>query len=594
MRKGPGPAGRAARSAALAGLTAWVLLAGLLLAPPARAAEQLAEAADALAAGPGVWAAEDYEDIDEQALALMRARYAEARTPVRVALLTEEIPEGDAAAEELAARVGEPGVYLVFNEVHTPVSDSPSRAYAWAVADVPVSTEQLSEEMYARVGIPSGHFLLSLPDALDNDLRPAVAATAGAEPFFVDPAVTAAFPELDAALLRDSFAGVPNVRAALVSGLGGDLAEAQAPMLTGLPDDGVAVLIQWEDDGSFAAVFGAGPDVPFDISDLETVIGASAITDLPVREVPQRLALLAALLSPTEVTETARDALAEAPVYVHPGISDWRTGPEELAALGEELAAADPAAGVAFLPHPVLELRAGGTLPSEESALAELVAPDGRNVAVFTVDPYHGGHVRDTSATGDAAFVEAAGWAHGSEAFLGETLTDLLGEMDRLGIAEPAAGGAEPATGGTDDAGLRTAAQILLLAVAALLLPLLARNLTPHGRRARRVRAAARRRGLLAALPAERAAVLLAEAERAARATDEQLIRLGDDLARVPRPAGAAGVRRLQRLRSDYEWVLDVRAHLASREEVGGIRKDIARLRRALGRLPPPTGTSGD
>ncbi|MDT0442990.1 hypothetical protein [Streptomyces johnsoniae] len=564
--------------AALAGLVGSVLLFGLLIAPPAHAAGQLDAAAEALADGPGVWVAEDYEGIDERTVELMRARYAAAETPIRVAMLTEEMGEGDAAAEELAASVGERGVYLVYNEVSSPVSDSPVTARAWAVTGVPVTREDLEAEDAHRIGIPSGNFLLSLPDALDDDLRPSVAAVSDDDPFFVDPAVTAAFPALDVQLLRDSFAEVPRIRAALVSGVGGDLEAAQASMLTDLPDDGVAVLIQWEDDGAFSAVFGAGPDVPYEIYDLETVIGASAITEVPVDQVPQRLALLAALLSPVDPAETARAALADTAVYVHPGISDWRTTPEEVAEHAEELTAADPSARVAFLPEPVLDLRFGDPLPGPESALAELVAADGQNVAVFTVAPYHGGHMSTTSATGEASFVEAAGWAHGSDAFIGETLTDLLGRIE-------SADGFGPSLGALAGVALGPFELLLLLSVAALLARVLGRRLT---RRQRRARAAAARRRRLAAMPPARVRSELATAELAARAAAADLIRLGDDLADVPPPASPGDLRALKRLRGEYERLLDAHANVTSRQDVVRLRQDLTRVRRGLDRLPRP------
>ncbi|RBM11780.1 hypothetical protein [Streptomyces sp. PT12] len=568
------------------------LLLGLFAAPPARAADgQLAEAAQALAEGPGVWVAEGYEGIDDDAVALMNARYGMARTPVRVAMLTEEIPEGDAAAEELAAEVGQPGVYLVYNEVHTPVSDSPDTSEAWAVSGVSATLDELAAENMERIGIPSGNFLLTLPDALDGDLRPRVAQTAGGDdPFFVDPAVSEAFPGLDEEMLREAFADVPSVRVALVSGLGGDMEEARASMLDGLPDDGVALLMQWE-DGEFSAVVSAGSGVPFSISELEMVVGASGITEVPAGELPERVALLASVLG-EDVTEVAREALAAGPsVYVHPGVSDGHTDADTVAALADDLAAADGAARVAFLPEGVTELQTGDDYPMYEPDAARLIAADGGNAAVFLVDPYHGGRISTVSATGDEAFVWAAEFAwNGEENFVASTMTSLLEELGASAIsggggdADAGGGGEDEAAGSEaaeerEGAGLRRSVLIVLAVVAIWVLPPLVMRLT---RRQRRTLAMDRHRRRLARLAPDEARAELARAKLAAQAARADLIRLGDELADAREPSAPRALRILQRLRAEYERLLHAQANVLSATQVPGIRKDTARVRKAL------------
>ncbi len=89
-------------------------------------------------------------------------------------------------------------------------------------------------------------------------------------------------------------------------------------------------------------------------------------------------------------------------------------------------------------------------------------------------------------------------------------------------------------------------------------------------------------------MPPDRLRSELAEAELAAQAAKADLIRLGDDLADVPPPGSPSGLRALQRLRGEYERLLDAHANVTSRQDVVRIRQDITRLRRGLDRLPRP------
>ncbi|WP_129840755.1 hypothetical protein [Streptomyces sp. RFCAC02] len=564
---------RGGAAALVAAVLAVLLAAAALTAPPARAAGQLDEAAAALADGPGVWVADGYEGASDEAVALMNARYARAETPIRVALVTEDIGRDDSAAERLASAVGEPGVYIVRSEVDTPLSDLPETWEAAAVTAAGVSMDDLLDEELARAGIGTGDFLLSLPDALDGDLRPWVASTTGEEPVFVDPAVEEAFPHIGASVITGAFVGAPEIRVAVVSGLGGDDEAARSSMLDDLPPDGAAVLLRW--DGTyFAPSVVAGSALPFDNADLEGVVGGTGGTDVPAGEVVERLELLAATVG-RDPLDLARGTLADGGVFVHPGISDGRTTYEELIDYQERLAEWHPWLRVAFLPEEVLELRMGDEMPATGPGLAELLSIDGTDTAVYLVSPYDGGRITDLSLTGSTGFVEEARWTQDGDPFIKGTLDELLTVV----AAEDSPDGPGGVAFDVDWAGLLP----YLLAVACVLvfwfaLAVAARASRPKRRR----RAVERSRSRLAALTAAEAAREREQARAAALAWREELVSLGDDLADLPEPAGGSRLEYVQRMRAEYERLLAAEEDTLTRDEVGLVRTDARRLRRRL------------
>ncbi|MFI7272436.1 hypothetical protein [Streptomyces sp. NPDC049879] len=560
----------------LGAVLAPLLALGLLTAPPARAAGQLDEAAEALSDGPGVWVADGFEGAPEPLVALMRARYARAETPVRVAMVTEELGEGDAAAQQFAAAVGEPGAYVVYSETDDPTSDYPTTASQWTTYGAGFTGEEMDDEYMDRVGIGVGNFLLSLPDAFDGDLSPAVFALSDEEPFFVDPAVTDVFPSVDAASLATTFADARTpVRVAVVTALGGDESAIQEALFADLPEGGTGVLLRWEDE-DFSVTTGTR-EAPFGVDDVNTTVGGIGIGAVPPEALPQRMALLAALLGPDPV-EVARQALADDPVYVHPGVSDGETGREELDALRERLRNADPSARAAFMPEGVLELRLGEDLPDSDSPeLAEMFVPegDGTDVVVWTVDTESDAYVTDVSATGDSSFVEATEWTYGETPAISGPLEKLLTEL-----GDDGGGSGSGLPGAAGDTGQLRIYLLVVLGMGALwLVPLLAANST---RRKRRIRATAKWRRRLARLPATQARREQERADVAAVAVWRDLVALGDDLARVATPQNPTRLRALQRLRSEYERMLTAHDEAMTWHEVAVVRADAERLRRAL------------
>ncbi|WP_052851515.1 hypothetical protein [Streptomyces avicenniae] len=565
----------------LAALLAPVLAFGLLTAPPAHAVGQLDEAAEALADGSGVWVAEGFEGAPETLLDLVRARYARAETSIRVAMVTEELGEDDAAAQQFAAAVGEPGVYLVYSETDDPTSDYPTTAHQRAVLGGDVTYEQVYEEYNDHLGSGSGNFLLSLPDALDGDLSPDVFALSDDAPFFVDPAVTDVFPDVTAEWLREVYADVETpVRVAVVTALGGSDADTQDALFGELPADGTAVLLRWESE-EFSVAGATGGEAPFGVDDVESTVGGIGAGDVPPEVLPQRMALLAALLGPDPV-ELARQALVDDPVYVHPGVSDGETTAAEVDALRERLREACPSARAAFMPEEVLELRLGGTLPDADSGdLARLFVPEsdgsdepGTDVVVWTLSSEVGGYLSNTSATGQASFVEATQWTFGASPPISGALEELLSEVDDGGGG---GGGLPDAVG---DTGQLRIYLLVALGIALLWLgPLIAANAT---RRRRRIRATAKWRRRLTRLPVGQAREEQERADVAALAVWRDLVALGDDLGHIASPHDPVRLRALQRLRSEYERLLAMHDQAMTWHEVAMVRADARRLRRSL------------
>ncbi|MFB7758987.1 hypothetical protein [Streptomyces xiamenensis] len=581
----------AGRRARLAGLLGVLMLFGLLNAPPARAAGQLEEAIAALADGETVWVAEDYQGADPQLVELLRARYERTDTTFRIAFVTEEIGEDGAAAQQLAAEIGEPGVYMVHSETRSATSDSPDRSEQRTTVGISLDEWDLFDEEMARVGIGNGNVLLSLPDALDGDVSTGVHALAdGDTRFFVDPAVTEAFPSLDEAMLESVFAGVPQLRVALVSGVSGRTEDTMAALAEDLPDDGAALLLQWQDD-DFSAVMATGPGVPYTISDLVSVVGSSAITSVPVAEMPGRLALLASVLSDTDLLTEAAGVLGEQALYVHPGIPGFDAEAEYAAALS----GAGTPVRVAFLPESVLELQLGEDTPwsGDDAEPAGMLAgqvdwadaPEQRMV-VYRVDTYNGGRVSAVSVSGDDGLAQRAwGTQQSGEGFVAASLDALLELVDAPAAAVPGADEAdEGAAAETGEGGGWSPTTWVVLAVVALSVlstaNLLVRVLFP---RRRRIRAAAARARKVARMTPEQLARERERAEIPARAARNDLERLDEVLAGLPMPrTSPRQVRVLQRIRADHERLLQAHADAVTWDDVAAIRERARRLNAAV------------
>ncbi|MFB7896365.1 hypothetical protein ACFC1B_08530 [Streptomyces xiamenensis] len=581
----------AGRRARLAGLLGVLMLFGLLTAPPARAAGQLEEAIAALADGETVWVAEDYQGADPQLVELLRARYERTDTTFRIAFVTEEIGEDGAAAQQLAAEIGEPGVYMVHSETRSATSDSPDRSEQRTTVGISLDEWDLFDEEMARVGIGNGNVLLSLPDALDGDVSTGVHALAdGDTRFFVDPAVTEAFPSLDEAMLESVFAGVPQLRVALVSGVSGRTEDTMAALAEDLPDDGAALLLQWQDD-DFSAVMATGPGVPYTISDLVSVVGSSAITSVPVAEMPGRLALLASVLSDTDLLTEAAGVLGEQALYVHPGIPGFDAEAEYAAALS----GAGSPVRVAFLPESVLELQLGEDTPwsGDDAEPAGMLAgqvdwadaPEQRMV-VYRVDTYNGGRVSAVSVSGDDGLAQRAwGTQQSGEGFVAASLDALLELVDAPAAAVPGADEAdEGAAAETGEGGGWSPTTWVVLAVVALSVlstaNLLVRVLFP---RRRRIRAAAARARKVARMTPEQLARERERAEIPARAARNDLERLDEVLAGLPMPrTSPRQVRVLQRIRADHERLLQAHADAVTWDDVAAIRERARRLNAAV------------
>jgi hypothetical protein len=579
------------RRARLAGLLGVLLLFGLLTAPPARAAGQLEEAIAALADGETVWVAEDYQDADPQLVDLLRARYERTDTTFRIAFVTEEIGGDGAAAQQLAAAIGEPGVYMVHSETRSATSDSPDRSEQRTTVGISLDEWGLFDEEMARVGIGNGNVLLSLPDALDGDVSAGVHGLAdGDTRFFVDPAVSEAFPSLDEAMLESVFAGVPQLRVALVSGVSGRTEDTMAALAEDLPDDGAALLLQWQED-DFSAVMATGPDVPYTISDLVSVVGSSAITSVPVEEMPGRLALLASVLSDTDLLTEAAGVLGEQALYVHPGIPGFDAEAEYAAALS----GAGTPVRVAFLPESVLELQLGEDTPwsgddaEPAGALAgqiDWADTSDQRVVVYRVDPYNGGRVSAVSVSGDDGLAQRAwGTQESGEGFVAASLDALLELVDAPAAGVPGGAEADEGTAAetTEGGGWSPTTWVVLAVVALSVLStanLLVRVLFP---RRRRIRAAAARARKVARMTPEQLARERERAEIPALAARADLERLDEVLAGLPMPrTSPRQVRVLQRIRADHERLLQAHADAVTWDDVAAIRERARRLTAAV------------
>ncbi|GAA2360911.1 hypothetical protein [Streptomyces carpaticus] len=582
------------RRAWLAGVLGVLLACGLLTAPPARAAGQLDEAIEALSGGETVWVAEDYAGVSPELVGLLRARYARADTTVRIAFVTEEIGEDAAASQQLATAVGEPGVYMVHSEVRSALSDSPDRSEQTTTVGLSLDEWALFDEEMDRVGINEGNFLLTLPDLLDRDVTPGVRALAEDGGYYVDPAVTEAFPGLDEELLASAFAELPGLRVALVSGVSGPTDATMAALADGLADDGAALLLQFEDD-DFSAVMATGPGVPYAISDLVSVVGGSAITEIPVPEMPGRLALLASALAETDLLTAAGERLGGQSLFVHPGVPGFDREAEYEQALSE----AGRPVKVAFLPENVLALQLGDDLPwsGDDTELAGLLAghidwgtapEEDQRVVVYRFSPYHGGHISGMSVAGDADFVRSAGSARaGGDDFAAGSLDALL---DAVGAPAPEAGGSgggagEDRAAGGSGGGSGWVSPWMLIALFGLLpIGLLVREtffvLSP---RRRRIRAATARARKLARMTPQQLAKERERAELPALAARQDLEKLDEVLAGLPMPrTSPRRVRALQRMRSEHERLLQAHADAVTWEDVRSIRERAGRLTRAL------------
>ncbi|WP_093836829.1 hypothetical protein [Streptomyces aidingensis] len=578
---------------------------GLHAAPAAQAASQLDEAAAALA-GPGVWRGEGFEGLTEETVELMRARYARAGTPVRVALLTDtEVPGYDTSglARELAQKVGEPGLYIVHAEWPNPTEDYPNSADGYYATGIGFTDDQLSDEEFAHIGIGDGSFLLGVADAMDQDLSAQIPTEFGEGRFLVDPAVTEVFPELSTELLETTFAGLPQVRIALVSGFGGDQDAVAAAMSENLGEGGAMALIQWYDD-DFSVAIGTGSGLPT-IDSLEAVVAGSGIAEVTPAELPGGLARLALALGPP-ITDVARDGLAGSPLFVHPTASDGATTEAQLDAYAASLAGADPPVEVAFLPSDVAEAHLGLDALIDSSAVAAGIAGDGGgsgNLVVYLIDPEYR-RVDWVSAVGDEEFRTATQLSRAAgDSYVSATLDSLIQQLglDRPEVPQESADdGADGADGGGGSgsggggaaendadtgspglpAGLPAVAALAAVVVIALLAAVRLTVRHRGGLLTRRAKTAEAARRRLAAMPPQQRAAELARARELAAANQRQLERLAARLAerQVPAALGSgSGADRLRAVLSEYERLLEANDRVASVPEAREISDDLAR-----------------
>ncbi|NJQ17244.1 hypothetical protein [Streptomyces bohaiensis] len=583
-----------------AGTLAAALVLGLLTAPTARADGQLADAAAALAT-PGVWVDDDYQGLDENMVALLRARYERADTPFRMALLTERNEDAAGLASQLASLVGRPGVYAVLTEWDDPLSDSRDSSRGWAVSGVPATVDDIRDESVARAGINNGNPLLTLVDSLDGDLSAQLPTGSGDGRFLVDPAVTEVFPELTEDLLAETFAGVPELRVALVSGVGGPSDAAATAMASELPADGAMLLMQWE-TSDFSVVMGSGRELASN-STLESLVGGIGIPTVAPDAVPHRLAQLAAALGP-DLVGLAREGLADSPLYVHPAAGDGTTGPARQAAFAAALGEAGARAAV--LPQGAVAAQLGEDSPDAADELVRSVAEGGDDpLAVFLVDTEYQ-RVDEVRATGDEQFAAAADRArYSGDPFVETALTHLLdhlgADVPRTPEADGADGADAPAApaapGGSAAAGPAGAASLpvgvwvgLAVATLGLLAPVVAAAGTPRGRphlAARALAIAANRRR------ADRMSAQ--ELGREVHASAAQRGRNGQDLARLekllrqlPDTGGHPAARPVGQLLGEYERLREAHAGALTRSEASLVGRSLTRaLRRGTALAAP-------
>ncbi|NJQ05009.1 hypothetical protein [Streptomyces lonarensis] len=569
-----------------AGALAAALVLGLFTAPTARADGQLADAAAALAT-PGVWADDDYQGMDERMIALLQARYERAGTPFRMALLTEENDDAASLASRLASLVGRPGVYAVLTEWDDPLSDRRDSSQGWAVTGVSATVDTIRDESVARAGINNGNPLLTLADTLDGDLSAQLPKDSGDGRFLVDPAVTDVFPELTEELLADTFDAVPELRVALVSGVGGPSDAAATAMASDLPADGAMLLMQWETT-DFSVVMGSGRDLASK-STLESLVGGIGIPTVAPEALPLQLEQLAAALGP-DLVGLARDGLAESPLYVHPAAGDGSTGPERQAAFAAALAEADARAAV--LPHAALAAQLGEDGLAEDDAPARSMAEGGDDpLAVFLVDTEYQ-RIDEVRTTGDEEFAAAADRArYSGEPFLETALTQLL---DGIGAQPPAAPEAddavapgspgESAAAGPADASAVPVGVWIGLGVATfgLLLPVVVASFMPRGRPRLAVRAwaVASNRRQADAMPAGKLRAEMAKSATRRGWNARDLARLETLLRALPDPGAGPVARPVGQLLGEYERLREAHAAARTRAETAVVTRSLGRALR--------------
>ncbi|MEV2276242.1 hypothetical protein AB0I72_11690 [Nocardiopsis sp. NPDC049922] len=385
---------RLAALLALASLTGFLTVFGAS-PPPAHASGQIAEAAEALADGPGVWDADDFGDmLSPETIVLLEEAYDRSEVPIRLALVRENFGDrwdDNRVAEEFAAAVGEPGVYLV----HTYLPEG----YGWYVADTSwaVIGDGVTDEALARLHHvdPGQAFLTAVPDLVNGGVSAELRALADGGGVYVDPAVSAAFPEVDAAEIEVALQGAGDVRFGVVAGVAAsDSEEDLSPvsdtiernlaldMLEGAPDDAMAVLMSWDRWG-FEAVVASGAEA-MPAADVESLLWGS---DNP-EQVVGAARVLGAVLGP-DVMEQAGAALVEDALYVHPMVADGLTE-AELGRAAEALADYQNDLRVAILPSQAVERVLGEEilLARNRDRVAEALAEGtGGDVAVYLVDP---------------------------------------------------------------------------------------------------------------------------------------------------------------------------------------------------------------
>ncbi|MCY9787860.1 hypothetical protein KIK06_28685 [Nocardiopsis sp. EMB25] len=614
----------------IAALLCLLALTGSLAAvgvhqPPAHASAQIAEAAEALADGPGVWAADDFgATLTPETIALVEEAYDRSEVPIRLALVTEDVDgqwEDHLTAEAFAAAVGEPGVYLVHGETGAALSE-PEVEQSWAVIGDATTPEEIEDLFYLH---PYAGLLTGVPDLVNGEVSSGLRALADGGGVYVDPVVSAVFPEIDAEAIETALEGAGDVRFGVVSGVAapgnekdrGELYGAierslALDMLEGADRDAMVVLLSWNGE-AFRPVAASGPEA-MEAAEIEDLFWGSMA---PEQAIPAAR-VMGAILGPG-VIEQAGVALAEDVLYVHPSVSDGLTG-AEFSRAAENVADYPGDLRVAILPSQAVERALGDNVALFANEVAAVLAEgtDG-DVVVYSVDPL--GAVPPMVSETDpfsapdrfledddgareilADFEEEGGsfWESLLSWWMGPPWWKAVLSIIVLGIllccwplipiglsdlyktlkARRAAGDRGRTRGnrrGRSARGIRPVVRSVVGAVAMKALTLLASaDRAPAAERQRR-RAAERER---ATQDGERAARDAAWVERMRPRTDEMITELGEVLAQAPTPEPDR-LDEFERLMNAYTELRDACRDAGTRSEMDRVRN---RARRTLKR----------
>ncbi|GLU46546.1 hypothetical protein [Nocardiopsis ansamitocini] len=562
---------RGDRQRAGARLLALLLVAGgTFLGAPVQAASADAVLDQAVAAldDPGLYTA-DATELDPGIRELAAARLADARTPVRAALLGR----GDASVlvADLAEKIGDPGVYVVTTEERSPTGATTIRT-AWQVVGGGTDPDDLDHHFTFYPG-GTGAQLIALPDVLDDDLLPAVREAADTETVYIHPAV-AALPGIDAERIAQRYNGINSARVAVLPATVRDNDAFAEALLDPLEPSGTALLLVWEHNG-FRPVPASGSTGP-DPAELGSALSGGSVLDAD--DVEPLLTEFAALAG-GDVLDSAARGLADSHLYLHPlAVHDVDEAARDR--IDTALAELDEPVRVAVLPRGAAGFEAGAVNAGEPAVAAAVARDLDQPVVVYGVDGL--GEIRDESVHGSLVGGAGPSGAYDLDtaAFFGRspdgTAASLSGLLEQLG-AEPAhtPTGQQPADDPqTSGAGWVVAAVVASLALGAPLLLLSALRL----RQARRRRIHERQdEALMEQMRAE-------EAQRvtAIRSENENLITsLGEELAAAA-PAVVDPPRKLQRHLREYEKLKERNRTADDIDTVVSIRSGAQRTRAAV------------